>query len=86
MPKTADHELVVVDGREISISNPRKVLFPDAGYTKLDLAHYYIAVAAGALRGAGGRPNVLVRYPMASRRNFSFKSVRPSRDPRGSRW
>jgi bifunctional non-homologous end joining protein LigD len=50
MAKTADHELVVVDGREISISNPRKILFPDAGYTKLDLAHYYVAVAAGALR------------------------------------
>src|SRR5688572_5731948 len=81
MPKTADHELVVVDGREISISNPRKVLFPDAGYTKLDLAHYYIAVAAGALRGAGGRPNVLVRYPNGIAEEFFFQKRAPESRP-----
>ena len=54
-------ELLIVGGREVSISNPRKVLFPQAGHTKLDLVRYYLAVADGALRGAGGRPNVLVR-------------------------
>jgi bifunctional non-homologous end joining protein LigD len=37
------------------------VLFPEAGVTKLDVVQYYLAVADGALRGAGGRPNVLVR-------------------------
>jgi DNA ligase D-like protein (predicted polymerase) len=56
-------EVLDVVGREVTISNPQKVLFPQPGYTKLDLAHYYIAVADGALRGAGGRPNMLVRYP-----------------------
>src|SRR4029077_9783823 len=56
-------EVVLVEGREISISNPGKVLFPEPGYTKLDLVRYYLAVAEGALRGAGGRPTVLVRYP-----------------------
>src|ERR671920_2576292 len=56
-------EILVVDGREVSISNPGKVLFPEPGHTKLDLARYYVAVADGALRGAGGRPNMLVRYP-----------------------
>src|SRR5881394_604745 len=56
-------ELLVVAGREIAISNPRKVLFPKPQYTKLDLVRYYLAVADGALRGAGGRPNMLVRYP-----------------------
>src|SRR6266576_5489462 len=56
-------ELLVVAGREVAISNPRKVLFPKPQYTKLDLVRYYLAVADGALRGAGGRPNMLVRYP-----------------------
>ena len=56
-------ELLIVEGREIPISNPRKVLFPKPRYTKLDLVRYYLAVAEGALRGAGGRPNMLVRYP-----------------------
>ena len=58
-----EREWLTVAGRDVAISNPRKVLFPQAGFTKLDLARYYLAVADGALRGAGGRPNVLVRYP-----------------------
>jgi bifunctional non-homologous end joining protein LigD len=56
-------ELVTVAGHEIPISNPGKVLFPEPKYTKLDVVRYYLAVADGALRGAGGRPNMLVRYP-----------------------
>src|SRR5438046_5788026 len=53
----------MIAGHEVTISNPDKVLFPKPKYTKLDLVQYYIAVADGALRGAGGRPNMLVRYP-----------------------
>ncbi|HEY4649539.1 MAG TPA: non-homologous end-joining DNA ligase [Gemmatimonadales bacterium] len=56
-------ELISVAGHEIPISNPGKVLFPEAKYTKLDVVRYYLAVADGALGGAGGRPNMLVRYP-----------------------
>src|SRR5438874_548659 len=52
-----------IGGLEVTISNPGKVLFPTSKYTKLDLANYYLAVADGALRGAGGRPNMLVRFP-----------------------
>ncbi len=56
-------EIITVFGHEVAVSNPGKVLFPEAKYTKLDVVHYYLAVADGALRGAGGRPNMLVRYP-----------------------
>src|SRR3954462_5466684 len=63
MAKPAERALLTAAGREVAISNPQKVLFPQAGHTKLDLARYYLAVADGALRGAGGRPNVLVRHP-----------------------
>lgn len=38
-------ELLQIDGREIAISNPGKVYFPDAGYTKLDVVRFYQAVA-----------------------------------------
>ena len=62
MPKV-EAEIVSVAGRDVPVSNPAKVLFPDAGHTKLDLVRYYLAVAPGALRAAGNRPNVLVRYP-----------------------
>jgi len=52
MPSDADREILTVDGREVAVSNPQKILFPEAGYTKLDLARYYLAVARGALRAA----------------------------------
>src|SRR5262245_43818166 len=52
-----------IAGHEVTISNPDKILFPKPKYTKLDLVNYYVAVADGALRGAGGRPHMLVRFP-----------------------
>jgi bifunctional non-homologous end joining protein LigD len=77
MPKPAEQEILAAAGREIAISNPRKVLFPQTGHTKLDLARYYLAVADGALRGAGGRPNVLVRYPNGVGGEFFFQKRAP---------
>src|SRR3954470_13611304 len=78
---SAETETLIVGGREISISNPRKVLFPQAGYTKLDLARYYRAVADGALRGSGGRPNVLVRYPNGVGGEFFYQKRAPDSRP-----
>jgi bifunctional non-homologous end joining protein LigD len=77
----AERETLRVAGREVAISNPRKVLFPDAGYTKHDLVHYYLAVAEGALRGAGGRPNVLVRYPNGIAGDFFYQKRAPASRP-----
>src|SRR4030095_2509863 len=64
-----------------AISNPRKVLFPKPGYTKLDLARYYLAVADGALRGAAGRPNVLVRCPDGIDGEFFYQKRAPRSRP-----
>jgi bifunctional non-homologous end joining protein LigD len=80
--KSKDEPVILaVDGREVSISNPGKVLFPEPGYTKLDLARYYIAVAEGALRGAGGRPNMLVRYPNGITEEFFYQKRAPASRP-----
>ena len=65
----------------MAISNPGKVLFPKPRYTKLDLARYYLAVAEGALRGAGGRPNVLVRYPDGIEGEFFYQKRAPKARP-----
>jgi bifunctional non-homologous end joining protein LigD len=77
MAKPAERALLTAAGREVAISNPQKVLFPQAGHTKLDLARYYLAVADGALRGAGGRPNVLVRHPNGVGGEFFFQKRAP---------
>jgi bifunctional non-homologous end joining protein LigD len=55
-------ELLRIGDREVSISNPDKVYFPDAGYTKFDLVNYYLAVGDGALRGVRARPMALKRF------------------------
>jgi len=74
-------ETLVVDGHEVTLSNPDKVLFPEAKYTKSDLVNYYLAVAVGALRGAGGRPNVLVRYPNGVGGEFFYQKRAPESRP-----
>ena len=79
--KRAAQETLVVNGREVAISNPTKILFPEPKYTKLDLARYYIAIAEGALRGAGGRPNVLVRYPNGIKGEFFYQKRAPESRP-----
>ncbi|HVJ28987.1 MAG TPA: non-homologous end-joining DNA ligase [Gammaproteobacteria bacterium] len=74
-------ELIEVAGRTVAISHPRKVLFPRAGHTKVDVARYYLAVADGALRGAGGRPNMLVRYPNGIGAEFFYQKRAPRSRP-----
>ena len=76
-----DQELLLADGREVPLSNPGKVLFPGPGYTKLDLARYYLSVAKGALHGAGGRPNVLVRHPNGVGEEFFYQKRAPASRP-----
>src|SRR5215475_7281189 len=55
-------EVLEIEGLEVVVTNPGKVYFPDSGLTKLDLVRYYLAVAPGVLRAAGGRPMALKRY------------------------
>ena len=81
MAKKAEARVMTVAGREVSITNPDKVLFPETGYTKFDLVSYYLAVADGALRGAGGRPNVLVRYPNGLGEEFFYQKRAPEKRP-----
>ncbi len=81
MAVKADREVLTVAGQDVSISNPNKVLFPQSGYTKLDVVRYYLAIADGALRGAGGRPNVLVRYPNGIDGEYFYQKRAPHSRP-----
>src|SRR5215831_10947803 len=81
MARGPEQEILTVAEREVPISNPGKVLFPKAGYTKLDVARYYVAMAEGALLGAGDRPNVLVRYPNGIDGEFFYQKRAPQSRP-----
>src|ERR671910_3021180 len=78
----ATRKLVLdVAGREVTVSNPDKVFFPRTGHTKLDLINYYVAVADGALRGAGGRPMALKRFVNGAEGEFFFQKRAPASRP-----
>jgi DNA ligase D-like protein (predicted polymerase) len=73
--------ILEVAGREVALSNPDKVVFPQAGHTKLDLVRYYLAVADGALRGVAGRPMVLKRFVHGAAGEFFFQKRAPEHRP-----
>ena len=81
MSANAAAETLTVDGREVRVTNPGKVYFPAAGITKLDLVHYYLAVADGALRGIHQRPLVLKRYVDGIAGEGFFQKRAPAKRP-----
>jgi DNA ligase D-like protein (predicted polymerase) len=70
-----------IDGREVVITNPDKVYFPQTGHTKLDLVHYYLAVADGAVRGVDGRPMALKRFVNGAGSEPFFQKRAPTNRP-----
>jgi DNA ligase D len=83
MAKGDDLEVIEVAGHPVRITNPGRVFFPERGETKLDLAHYYLAVAEPLMAAMGGRPVLLERYPGgATGSSFFQKRVTPTKaDP-----
>src|SRR3954453_20489872 len=79
MAQAKDQTTLEIDGREVVVTHPDKLLMP--GVSKIDLVNYYLAVADGALRGAGGRPCVLVRYPNGIGDEFFFQKRAPGKRP-----
>jgi len=74
-------EVLEIAGHEVAISNPDKVFFPRTGHTKIDLVRYYLAVADGALRGAGRRPMAMKRFVNGAEGEFFFQKRAPEKRP-----
>jgi DNA ligase D-like protein (predicted polymerase) len=70
-----------IGGREVSVSNPEKIYFPEAGLTKRDLVDYYIAVAPGALNGVRDRPFVMKRFVDGAAGEGFFQKRAPKARP-----
>src|ERR671929_67285 len=81
MASPKDDITLTIGGREVVVTHASKPLIPEAKVRKLDLVNYYVAVAEGALRGAGGRPCVLVRYPDGVGGEFFFQKRAPAKRP-----
>ncbi|WP_153503536.1 non-homologous end-joining DNA ligase [Cumulibacter manganitolerans] len=78
-------ELAVGD-RTVRISNPARPYFPQLGITKLDLAHYYLAVGEGIVRALRERPCMLHRFPdgVTDDAGKMLQKVHQKRLPRGA--
>jgi bifunctional non-homologous end joining protein LigD len=74
-------ELLQIGDLEVTVTNPDKVYFPDAGYTKLDVVRYYQAVAEGALVGVRGRPMALKRFVDGIAKEPFFQKRAPDNTP-----
>jgi len=62
-----------VDPFGIKVSNPDRVIYPENGITKGELAAYYAAMADPILRFMGGRPVSLVRCPQGRAKHCFFQ-------------
>ncbi len=54
---------VVIDGREVALTNLDKPFWPESGFTKGDMVRYYVTVAPFLLPHLAGRPLNLTRFP-----------------------
>jgi bifunctional non-homologous end joining protein LigD len=77
----AEREVLELAGREVPITNPGKIFFPELGLTKLDLVRYYLSVTEGALRGVHGRPMALKRFVDGAAGQAFFQKRAPKSRP-----
>src|SRR6185312_5199777 len=82
MAKKEAGEVLTIDGREVRITNPEKLYFSrDVKLTKLQVVHYYLAVADGAVRGVRDRPNVLKRFVDGAEKPPFYQKRAPENRP-----
>jgi bifunctional non-homologous end joining protein LigD len=72
---------VVVEGREMKLSNLDKVLYPQTGFTKGELIEYYAAIAPVLLGHLAGRPLTVTRWPDGVDAKSFFQKHAPAHRP-----
>jgi bifunctional non-homologous end joining protein LigD len=72
---------VEVDGRELSLTNLDKVMYPATGFTKGEAIDYYARIAPAILPHIRGRPMTLKRYPEGVEAGHFFEKRCPKHRP-----
>jgi bifunctional non-homologous end joining protein LigD len=81
IPRDVDDVVLEVQGREVTLTNLRKVFWPALGVTKGDLLQYYADVATWLLPHVRDRAMVMKRYPNGAAGEFFFMKRAPSPRP-----
>ncbi|HEY2907567.1 MAG TPA: non-homologous end-joining DNA ligase [Vicinamibacterales bacterium] len=77
IPRGEDNVVLPVDGKEVRLTNLRKVFWPERGLTKGDLLQYYADVANVLLPHVRDRAMVMKRYPHGAAGTFFFMKRAP---------
>ena len=81
IPTDVDNVTVVVGGREVRLTNLRKLFWPERGVTKGALIQYYADVASVLLPHIRDRAMVMKRYPHGASGAFFFMKRAPTPRP-----
>jgi bifunctional non-homologous end joining protein LigD len=81
VPRDRDEAFLTVDGKEVRVTNLRKIFWPDLGITKGDLLQYYADVADLLLPHIRDRAMVMKRYPHGAAGDFFFMKRAPAPRP-----
>jgi bifunctional non-homologous end joining protein LigD len=81
IPRDQDNVILTVDGREVRLTNLRKIFWPELGLTKGDLLQYYASVADVLLPHVRNRAMVMKRYPHGAAGEFFFMKRAPTPRP-----
>src|SRR5215467_15203557 len=81
IPTDVDNAILNVSGREVRVTNLRKIFWPALGLTKGDLLQYYADVSAVLLPHIRNRAMVMKRYPHGATGDFFFMKRAPSPRP-----
>ena len=81
MSPSAQKVAVEVDGRQLTLSNLDKVLYPDAGFTKGEVIDYYTRIAPVLLPHVEDRALTFKRYPDGVEGQYFFAKNAPSHTP-----
>ena len=74
-------QVVEIEGKQLSLSNLDKVLYPDVGFTKGQVIDYYVRIAPVLLPHLKGRPLTLKRYPNGVNGMFFYEKNCPEHRP-----
>src|SRR5215212_3934526 len=77
LPTDLDNDSVTVAGREVRLTNLRKLFWPERGITKGALIQYYVDVAPVLLPHIRDRAMVMKRYPHGAAGEFFFMKRAP---------
>jgi bifunctional non-homologous end joining protein LigD len=81
LPRDQDNVILAVDGKEVRLTNLRKIFWPELGLTKGDLLQYYADVAGVLLPHVRDRAMVMKRYPHGASGEFFFMKRAPTPRP-----